>query len=648
MFLHSKGKADRKCERSNSTLPGEGRRLVLTENSVDEHLGEIAEFVNKRLVARHGKSATLVSPARTRKRRTGVKVITFDPPCARTILGWRRTYIAADCNPLVLRDRLENCGNWSMKVANEVAEIMAVEVPKYAAPERPMPSTIQKNINDKINALNATRSEDLPHVSAKTVCRAIDRLDKYQTMYRREGAEFTRRYLAFVASDYRNDHVGHRVQIDEWQVDVYTLAVQSGIWECLTPAERARVKAVRRWLWIAIDTASRMVLGLVLSPTQSVDGAMQVLEQVCSDKTHFARAVEATSPWHHAVSPKAIETDWGAGYIKGRFRRAVADLGAIKLYPEAGNPGARGFIESMVGTAAIMIPERMPLGKAFRNPVERRDYPAMEFAGYTDDELAFGILRIIIDGYHASPHSDLDGATPLDEWDRLVALHGAPPPPDRQTLRSLFGQSHERIMSNMGIRFAGNYYTSTLLARHFNQARSNIRSHDSGKFRKVQIRVDQMNLGAISVDIAGKFYPLICVDRDMEGRNLADWVATVSEINRHNAKKAQLRRNGIRKAYEAIESLTLGAQGRSTIAPIVLTVAEIDRAEEQLFATYEMAEDDAPLTMGIFNRPIVPGEAALALQAAMINREQRMVQDAKRAAAGHGLDGRGNDDDKWN
>ena len=61
-----------------------------------------------------------------------------------------------------------------------------------------------------------------------------------------------------------------------------------------------------------------------------------------------------------------------------------------------------------------------------------------------------------------------------------------------------------------------------------------------------------------------------------------------------------------------------------------------------------MAEDDAPRTMGIFNRPIVPGEAALALQAAMINREQRMVQDAKRAAAGHGLDGRGNDDDKWN
>lgn len=649
--LHAKGKAQKKAARDRKTVASEAMpldRLVLTEASVEQNLGKVVDIVNDRITKRGEGGVGKVATKRLRKIRAYVALTTRQPPCARSILNWVRVYKRENCNPLALRDRQASSGNWKMKVADEVAEIMAIEVPKYAHEDRPSPAKIRTNINNKIDALNETRSERLQRVSARTVYRAIERLDKYHVMFLREGKEFTNKQLAWVAADYRNDHVGHRIQIDEWQVDLYSLALKSGIWDHLTDAEKAKVKIIRRWLWIAIDIASRMVLGLFLSPTQSVDGALAVLEQVCSDKTHLARAVGAEYPWHHAVTPKEIETDWGAGYVKSRFRRAVADLGSIKSYPEAGNPGARGFVESMAGTAMVLVSERISLGKSFSNPFKRRDYPSMDRAGLTDDELAYAILRLILDAYHASPHSELQGATPLDEWERLVALHGYPPPPDRQMHRSLFGQIHNRVVTNKGIQFLGSFYRSRDLGKFFVQARSNIEGHSSKKQRTVEIRVDQKNLGAISVKVGGRLYPLLCEDPDMEGRDVATWIAAVSEIQDSNTRKAEVRRPAVRRCYAAVEALTGAAQGRSSIAPTLYSAEEIDRAEETIFATYEMADDDAPETGDIFANPIEPGQIARNLHARMMAAETRIIKDAVQPETGQTLEGRGHDDDEWN
>jgi putative transposase len=647
--LHAKGKSEkaaRKGKKAEADEPAP-KRLVLTEVSIEEHLADIVDFVNARIKKRGEAGALPVDRKRKRKLRAYVKQTSRQPPCARSILQWTRVYKRENCNPLALRDRQAFSGNWKMKIGDERAEIMSVEVPKYAHEGRPLPTTIRKNINDKIDELNEQREVPLPHVDIRTVYRAIERLDKYQTMFLREGKEYTNKHLAWVASDYRNDHVGHRIQIDEWQVDLYNLALTSGIWEHLTDEEKRRVKKLRRWLWIAIDTASRMTLGLFLSETQAVEGALAVLEQVCSDKTHLALAVGAKSRWDHAVTPKLIETDWGAGYIRSRFRRAVADLGCIKVFPEAGNPGARGFVESMAGTAAILVAERIKLGKAWNNPVARRDYPSLDRAGLTDDELAYAILRLILDCYHASPHSELRGATPLDEWDRLEALHGAPPPPDRAMHRSLFGLIHRRVVTNQGVRFLGNYYRSAELGKFFINARSNIEGRSTKKQRELEVRVDQKNLGAISVNIRGRLYPLVCEDPDMEGRDAATWIATVGQIKDSNQRKAELRRSVVRQAYADVEALTQGAQKRSTIAPKLYSAEEIDRAEELIFATYEMAEDDAPDTGDIFTNPITPGQLARDLHARLQAADKRVAKDARQAEIGQTLEGRGHHEDDW-
>ena len=647
MALHARGKVAKKDWRASKSDSAQPSRLVLTEGSVEEHLSDIVDIVNAKIKRRGEGGCLPVARTRRRKVRAGTVVTTREPPCARSILQWTRVYKREHCNPLSLRDRQANSGNWKIRFDEERAIIIAREVPKFADPSRPLPSTIKKNIDNAIDALNEGRDEKLAHVDIRSVYRAIERLDKYQTMFKREGKDYTNRHLAWVASDYRNDHVGHRIQIDEWEVDLYNLTVTAGIYEHLSAEDRKRVKRLRRWLWIAIDTASRMCLGLVLSETQAVEGALAVLEQVCSDKSHLAKAVDAESPWHHAVTPKEIETDWGAGYIRSRFRRAVADLGCIKLFPEAGNPGARGFVESMSGTTAILVAERVSIGKSFRNPVVRRDYPSQDFAGLTDDELAYAILRLLLDGYHASPHSELNGGTPLDEWDRLEALHGSPPPPDRSMHRALFGQIHERVVTNKGIRILGNYYRSRELGNYFINARSNIEGRSTKKQRTLKVHVDQKNLGAVSVNIGGRLVPLPCLDPDMEGRDAATWMSTVASLKASNGRKAELRRGTVRKAYQDVEELTHGAQGRSTIAPKLHSAEELDRAEEEIFAHYDMAEDDAPVTGDIFANPIAPGELARQLHEQITAAEKRSVKDATEPEAGQTLEGRGSDDDEW-
>jgi putative transposase len=81
----------------------------------------------------------------------------------------------------------------------------------------------------------------------------------------------------------------------------------------------------------------------------------------------------------------------------------------------AGAPSMRGSIERMFRTCANGLLPRLN-GGTFPNVVERGDHPSGERACLDADDLAFALVRWIVDIYHNTPHLGLRGRTPLRQW----------------------------------------------------------------------------------------------------------------------------------------------------------------------------------------------------------------------------------------
>jgi hypothetical protein len=96
--------------------------------------------------------------------------------------------------------------------------------------------------------------------------------------------------------------------------------------------------------------------------------------------------------------------------------------------------------------------------------------------------------------------------------------------------RSALGIAVTRKITNKGIRILGNYYRPLLEAGELGHEFLHSRN------RNVTVRVDTDNLGAVSVQIAGKFVDIPCSDLGMEGVSAADWIATGNALRRKHSK----------------------------------------------------------------------------------------------------------------
>ena len=275
--------------------------------------------------------------------------------------------------------------------------------------------------------------------------------------------------------------------------------IDAGYWERLTDKDRELVERRRPWLCVAIDVASRCILGMRLSETTTADNTMAVLKMIISDKTPFANAAEAQSPWDMMGTPELIVSDGGSALVCGRVQTAITDLMGGAAQPPAGRPNLRPYIErSFRSLATGFLP--FFTGQTFANPVDRGDYESEARASLTFDELALGFVRYVVDKYHNTPHEGLAGETPRNAWLRLTKDFPVMPPPDANHCRHIFGVTISRILGPRGVQFAGLYYQSETLQAHF---------RDAGGVM-IDVRVDEDDIRQASVKIRDKWHTIGC------------------------------------------------------------------------------------------------------------------------------------------
>ncbi|WP_211341008.1 Mu transposase C-terminal domain-containing protein [Paracoccus methylarcula] len=411
-------------------------------------------------------------------------------------------------------------------------------------------------------------------------------------MAQRRGIDAARRKFGFYENGLAADYPLQRVEMDEWQVDICSLFNESGALDGLSHEDRAKFEVGRRWIYAAVDCATRVVLGFRIVANPNADDAIRTLHLVTQDKTPIAEAAGCQSSWHQCGGIGVLVTDQGSAFASDRFRSAVVDLGTTYEAPPAGVPKLRGRIERLFRTFGQQLAP-MLIGRTFSNPTQRGDYPSEHWAALTDDELAQILTLFIVDVYHNTPHSGLKGETPANAWKRLSAEQGVTPPPDANHRRAIFGIPLDRKLDRHGIRAFGINYTCPQMQEALLRGASG----------KLPIRVDPEDLTHVSVCIGHEWFSAAAVSRSVWGLSLGEWLEIARNLRLRFREEATLSEGIIREARKKIREIDARARQLRKVQPHHFTAEALDKYEKQLFTGLRIGPEGSAAS-GDLERPV--------------------------------------------
>lgn len=513
-----------------------------------------------------------------RKRKDSRQTVTqFRVPSVKT---WRKlikigVQCGFDARAFVPRHKVEGRKAQS-RLAMEAMVVMQEEVVKYASNLRPTKHKIVENVRDAIDKRNKQREaeglEPLATPSGRTIYRRIDALDAYAVTCARYGVGVANRKFALNMSGLQVRFPMERLEIDEWKLDVLSLAISSGRAKDMTPEQLKAIKKLRVWAVVVIDCATRCVVGLTLTRNPGVEAALRAMEMTTMDKSECAAFHGAAGRWNQGGLARTVASDNGGWFISSAFQGPVTDIGSGVLNTVAGVPMLRAQVERVFGTWSTTLMEELP-GRTFNNYVAKGDYDAERNACLTEDEITGILVRFVVDVYHNNPHEGLGGETPARAWDRLTSAYGVDLPPDGYARRAAFGLPGKRRIGNQGITLFGVEYTSPLVQSIF---------LSEGKI-DVSVRVDPKDLGWIAMLWDGKWHPVKAKLNFLDKVHLTDWIATETAMRKRFRNEAELGREMVREALADIRATVAAAAARLDIGPSRMNDAAVQRARDSLF-----------------------------------------------------------------
>lgn len=507
----------------------------------------------------------------------------YDAPHPRTLFRWVGNYEREGLSGLV--DRWERSGNHTSKFSAEVMGPLMEEVRRFASPQRPTKKVIFQNVRNRFRVENQKREAEglapLPVPSREAVRRAIGKLDPFHLDIARLGLEAARRRHRPVKTGVEVTRPLERVEIDEYEIDLFTLLSSIGLLDLIDDEDRMRMgldgSTQRWWVSAALCAASRCIVGLRLTRAPGSASSIETLHMCTLDKGQWADGVGALSPWHMAGTPEEVVTDTGPAFKAFAFRQAVADLRAGHSLAIAGEPHLRGRIERVFHTMAFDLLPRLS-GRSFSNVVMRGDHDSEGQAALTLDDLVVALVRWVVDIYHNSPHEGLEGSTPLERWTELVETYGVLPPPDLRRRRLVFGTRLERTVGRKGIRVFGIWYQSEELQRW------RMHAHD----KRVKVRWYREDIGAIEVEFGGEWRAVPSLLPGLDGVHANVWLAAARRLRA--AKKAGQKASDeiVLKAIGDIEALDATARARVNLVAEDWSAARLEREENNLLVGFDV------------------------------------------------------------
>ncbi|MCJ2140071.1 hypothetical protein [Methylobacterium sp. E-066] len=462
---------------------------------------------------------------------------------------WVERLEQADWDLTALRDGRYKSGNRDCRFTDETNKILEEYSFEYCKPHCPTRDIVYQDFVIACNALNnrrrneGSRLEETPSFSR--FCLEVAKIDGREVDFARLGHEAAHRKRKLIGTGQDVYYALERVEMDYYEVDLHVLLVDTEVWKHLSPKLRSGIERSRWYLCVAIDVASRCILDMRLTRSESSQGALETLRMIFYDKTSIGRAAGALSPWDQHGSPIKVATDQGAAFVNSWFQFRSASLLVDVFNPPAAQPQLRAFIERFFRTVLKGLLKRFE-GNTGGSIKALGDYPAQLRAVLTIEQFSQLLIRWCVDIYHNKKHAGLGGETPRDAWVRLTKLLPPMPAPDPSRMRISFGIDVTRPTRMTGIRVLGLDYSSEELQAWCR------RKGDT----EAEVKLDPYNLGAISVRLdpdSIEWKTVRCRTKFMEGRRLDDWILAAGELSRIYDNVAQMRLPIILKTIEEIE-----------------------------------------------------------------------------------------------
>lgn len=371
-----------------------------------------------------------------------------------------------------------------------------------------------------------------------------------------------------------------RIEFDDHETDLQSLLVKIGVWKTMSKAERAKVRRTRLWISAAIDVASRSLVGLhVSAQAPSMKSAMTILEMATRDKTEMARRLGCKSPWVQGGNMEALAVDSAVYFAYRPFRVAVNDMGTDLFLPPAGEAPWRGFIERLFGAFSHQLFNYFN-GRTWGSVAAKGDYDSEANAAAVADQVAECIIRWAVDGYHNAPHTELNGATPMNRWLELSRDYGVMPGPSGALRTHLFGTYIKRAISKKGLRVAGLQFQSKEL--------QTIR-RAVGKTPIVG-RVNNHDLGSVSVWTEEGWIEVPCVHPELQGVSIWQWLAATERLRLFNAENAKASRETLMATFAWLKQQAEMARLESGLVNPVLTDEDYQRFERKMDRMFDLVD----------------------------------------------------------
>lgn len=506
---------------------------------------------------------------------------------AKTVLEWER--LERRFGLAGLYDRNADRGNRDRRLTADELMLMGKVVSRYLNDQKPSQAIIFNDVKTAfIEENERRRAEGEPEIicpSRETVRQAIRKQNPFDMTLTRHGRDAANRQFAPVGTGQDITRPMQRVEFDEWEADVISLMAEGGLFHHLTDEEKKKLgldkKKARWWITVAICCATRCIVGMVISRTPTSQSALKVIEMMMRDKGVWSDACGGLTPWNQFGWPSLVVTDCGSHNLSGLVQARLSDLAIIVQYSPAGNPATKGCIERVFGTFATQLMPRLS-GRTFSNVVERGDYESEKRAALNPEEFCSVLVRYVVDVYHRTPHSGLNGETPLDCWNRLTAQFGVQPPPDLSRRRLIFGHERKRTVGREGVTIFGVRYHSETLARFM------VRSHE----RQVAIRWYPEDIGAIWAELDGRWFEIPAVFDRFRGVTAQQWEQAAEEIQARNAQNAEVNFTVVRQALDYIEKANSEAMTRVGLIMEDWSDKKMDYEEDRLFIGWPISETE--------------------------------------------------------
>ncbi|ARO15329.1 hypothetical protein BVG79_01987 [Ketogulonicigenium robustum] len=421
-------------------------------------------------------------------------------PCGRTLkLYWQR-YIGSDYDDMALADQTWLRGNRQRRICWRTAELIRQAIEDVALDlKKPTAAAVHRRYKDLVLIENVKRRAneltELKVVSTRTISNEINAIGATALAIARDGERVATNNRTRGRTDTPALMVGELVEVDECKLSILAIVRHLGIWQRLSLEQREMLEELddyvktRLFLVLALDVATRMPLGWVLTDAPNREATMQTLRMAMRSKEREKVIYDCVCDPMPPVGIACVTVDNGPGVRNGKV--ATALLGAnsqfisVRAYHSGDKPYVERFFGSMEGRLLNLLH-----GYTGRRAGHLKGYDASRSATFVRDELYAMVTKYLVDDY---PNEIHHGDTflrqkPIEAARRLAEEGWAISTISPQDLRLHFGWKRNATITDEGVKVFGLPYNSPELQRH-----------RDGPHRKVEVYINPDCINDVTV-----------------------------------------------------------------------------------------------------------------------------------------------------